>query len=126
MRDREWLRRFARDEHDNVRDAAVAGLKTVAGHGADDLYVEALNRRTEREWLREACRLAVRAQKADALLDFFQKQRARSPRDVRWAVAVREILRFQGDLDGAVSAARDAVAVAPEREELRRETVALL
>ncbi|MFO7695015.1 MAG: peptidylprolyl isomerase [Vicinamibacterales bacterium] len=43
-RDVEWLRRFARDQHDNVRDAAVAGLKTVAGHDADDLYVEALGR----------------------------------------------------------------------------------
>lgn len=91
-----------------------------------DLFVEALNRRTEVEWLREACRLAVRAQRADALLDFFQKQRARSPRDVRWAVAVREIRAFQGDLDGAVAAAREAVAVAPEREDLTRETVALL
>jgi tetratricopeptide (TPR) repeat protein len=91
-----------------------------------DLYVEALNRRTEREWLREACRLAVRANRSDALLEFFNKQRARSPRDVRWAVAVREIRAFQGDLDGAVAAAKEAVAVAPEREELTRETVALL
>ena len=60
------------------------------------------------------------------LLGFFQKQRARSPRDVRWAVAVREIRAFQGDLEGAVAAAREAVSVAPEREELTRETVALL
>ncbi|HYN43369.1 MAG TPA: hypothetical protein VE129_16450, partial [Thermoanaerobaculia bacterium] len=108
--------------------AALAGAARDEGRleSGVDLYVEALNRRTEREWLREACRLAVRAQKADALLDFFQKQRERSPRDVRWAVAVREIRAFQGDLDGAVAAAREAVAVAPEREELTRETVALL
>ncbi|MBK8594866.1 MAG: hypothetical protein IPN83_04630 [Holophagales bacterium] len=108
--------------------AALAGAARDEGRleAGVDLYVEALNRRTEREWLREACRLAVRARKADALLDFFQKQRARSPRDVRWAVAVREIRAFQGDLEGAVAAAREAVAVAPEREELTRDTVALL
>ena len=108
--------------------AALAGAARDEGklEAGVDLYIEALNRRTDREWLREACRLAVRAQKADALLGFFQKQRARSPRDVRWAVAVREIRAFQGDLDGAVAAAREAVAVAPEREELTRETVALL
>ena len=108
--------------------AALAGAARDEGklEAGVDLYIEALNRRTEREWLREACRLAVRAQKADVLLDFFQKQRARSPRDVRWAVAVREIRAFQGDLDGAVAAAREAVSVAPEREELTRETVALL
>lgn len=108
--------------------AALAGAARDEGklEAGVDLYIEALNRRTERDWLREACRLAVRAQKADVLLGFFQKQRARSPRDVRWAVAVREIRAFQGDLDGAVAAAREAVSVAPEREELTRETVALL
>ncbi|MBK9372963.1 MAG: hypothetical protein IPN03_04365 [Holophagales bacterium] len=108
--------------------AALAGAARDEGKldVGVDLYIEALNRRTEREWLREACRLAVRAQKADVLLGFFQKQRARSPRDVRWAVAVREIRAFQGDLEGAVAAAREAVSVAPEREELTRETVALL
>lgn len=108
--------------------AALAGAARDEGKldVGVDLYIEALNRRTEREWLREACRLAVRAEKSDVLLGFFQKQRARSPRDVRWAVAVREIRAFQGDLDGAVAAAREAVSVAPEREELTRETVALL
>ena len=108
--------------------AALAAAARDEGRleAGTDLYVEALNRRTDRGWLTEACRLAVRAGKAEALLSFFRQQKARSPRDVRWAVAVREILTFQGDLDGAVAAARDAVTVAPEREELTRETVALL
>ena len=108
--------------------AALAAAARDEGRlkAGTDLYVEALNRRTDRAWLAEACRLAVRAGKSDDLLSFFRQQKARSPRDVRWAVAVREILTFQGDLDAAVAAARDAVAVAPEREELTRETVALL
>ena len=125
---------FARAESPSLAEpfrpdlwAALAGAARDEGklETGVDLYIEALNRRTDREWLREACRLAVRAQKADALLGFFQKQRSSSPRDVRWAVAVREIRAFQGDLDGAVAAAREAVAVAPEREDLTRETVAL-
>jgi hypothetical protein len=126
---------FARTESPSLPEplrpdlwAALAGAARDEGRleAGVALYIEALNRRTDRDWLREACRLAVRAQKADALLEFFQKQRSRSPRDVRWAVAVREIRAFQGDLDGAVTAAREAVTVAPEREDLTRETVALL
>ena len=44
LRDAECLTRLARDERDNVREAAIAGLKTVAGHDADSLYLEALGR----------------------------------------------------------------------------------
>jgi cyclophilin family peptidyl-prolyl cis-trans isomerase len=44
LRDTHALTRFARDGHDNVREAAIAGLKTVAGHEADHLYIEALGR----------------------------------------------------------------------------------
>ncbi|MBP7675898.1 MAG: hypothetical protein KBB14_06205 [Thermoanaerobaculia bacterium] len=108
--------------------AALAAAARDEGRLATgvDLYVEALNRRTDRSWLEAASRLAVRAGKSDDLLAFFRKQRQRSPRDVRWAVAVREVLTFRGDLDGAVAAAREAIAIAPEREELYAEAVALL
>jgi cyclophilin family peptidyl-prolyl cis-trans isomerase len=44
LRDAECLTRLARDERDNVRDAAITGLKTVAGHDADSLYLEAIGR----------------------------------------------------------------------------------
>ena len=45
----------------------------------------------ERDWLARAARSADRAGRFTDLLGFFDKQRQRSPRDVRWAVAVREI-----------------------------------
>jgi len=108
--------------------AALAAAARDEGRLATgvDLYVEALNRRTDRAWLEAACRLAVRAGKADDLLAFFRAQRQRSPRDVRWAVAVREVLTFRGDLEGATAAAREAISIAPEREELYAEAVALL
>lgn len=38
------LRRLAGDPHDNVREAALTGLRTVQGHDADDVYVGALAR----------------------------------------------------------------------------------
>jgi len=44
LRDTAALTRLAADGHDNVREAAVGGLKTVAGHEADSLYIEALGR----------------------------------------------------------------------------------
>ncbi len=90
------------------------------------LWIEALNRRLERSWLRDACRTAKAAGQADALRAFFEKQQARSPRDVRWAVAVREVRLQLGDLPGAIEAARAATLVRPERESLWREAADLL
>jgi cyclophilin family peptidyl-prolyl cis-trans isomerase/HEAT repeat protein len=43
LEDRATLGRLARDQHANVRDAAVGGLGRVAGHGADDVYLAALD-----------------------------------------------------------------------------------
>ncbi|HEV8269165.1 MAG TPA: hypothetical protein VGR00_13060, partial [Thermoanaerobaculia bacterium] len=91
-----------------------------------DLFIEALNQRTDRSWLAEASTVALRAGRQDSLLRFFEAQKKRSPRDVRWAVAVRDVKTFLGDLEGAIAAAKDAVLVAPEREDLQRETVELL
>ena len=90
------------------------------------LWIEALNRRTERDWIAAASRSAERAGKGDELLGFFEKQLQRSPRDVRWAVAVRDIRAAYHQVEGALQAARAAVAVRPERELLWREAADLL
>jgi cyclophilin family peptidyl-prolyl cis-trans isomerase/HEAT repeat protein len=39
------LRRLARDPHANVRTAAITGLRRLVGHGADSLYLAALENR---------------------------------------------------------------------------------
>ena len=39
------LERLVADDNDNVREAAVAGLKQVRGHDADAIYIQALSRR---------------------------------------------------------------------------------
>jgi hypothetical protein len=44
LKDRAMLERLAKDESDNVCEAAIGGLKTVAGHDADDVYRAALTR----------------------------------------------------------------------------------
>ncbi|MBL0211209.1 MAG: hypothetical protein IPQ13_09915 [Holophagaceae bacterium] len=90
------------------------------------LWIEALNRRTERDWLQAAGRSAQAAGKGKDLLAFFEKQRERSPRDVRWAVAVRDIRRAFHEVEGAIEAAKMAVAVRPEKENLWQEAVDLL
>jgi predicted Zn-dependent protease len=85
-----------------------------------------LNRRTERDWLQSACRSASRAGKGEELLAFFEKQRQRSPRDVRWAVAVRDIKQAFHQVDGAIEAAQAAVAVRPDWDALWREAADLM
>ncbi len=105
--------------------ARAADLESAWG-SALGLWIEALNRRTDRAWLQSACRSAQRAGKGSELLGFFEKQHQRSPRDVRWAVAVRDIKRAFHQVEGAIEAAKSAVAVRPEQEILWREAAELL
>ena len=44
LADRDALEKLARDEDDNVREAAVDGLRTLAGHDADAFYAAQLSR----------------------------------------------------------------------------------
>lgn len=105
--------------------ARAAEREQAWGTGTS-LWIEALNRRLERGWLASACRAASRAGRLPELLKFFETQQQRSPRDVRWAVAVREIRRHADDAAGAIEAAKAAVAVKPDRELLWREAAELM
>ena len=44
LRQRDLLRTLATDAHDNVVEAALAGLSKVAGHQEDSVYIQALSR----------------------------------------------------------------------------------
>ena len=44
LADRETLAALAGDDDDNVRETAVEGLRKVAGHGADSIYIAQLTR----------------------------------------------------------------------------------
>jgi hypothetical protein len=111
---------------DLFHELARAADAEKARAPAVGLWIEALNRRLDRGWLGDAMRSADAAGQATSFLDFFERQRQRSPRDVRWAVAVREIKRRADDLDGAIAMAKTAVGVRPERESLWREAVDLM
>ncbi len=104
---------------------ARASSEESKGKGSVDLWIEAINRRTSREWLTEASQTATQFHLDPVLLKFFTAQRERSPRDVRWAVAVRELKAQAGDLNGAIAAARDVCVVVPEKEIYWKEAVTL-
>ncbi|MBL8112520.1 MAG: hypothetical protein JNK60_06520, partial [Acidobacteria bacterium] len=124
---KEEAKKLPTDRHADLYAAvAEAAREERKAPLAVDLYVESLNRSMDQERLRTAARVAVSGGRAPQLLTFFEKQRERSPRDVRWAVAVREIKTFSGDLEGALVAAKQAVEVAPEREYLWRDATTLL
>jgi hypothetical protein len=105
--------------------ARAADLENIPGP-IPGLWIEALNRRTERDWLDAASRSSRRMGKGQELLTFFEKQHDRSPRDVRWAVAVRDLRRDFHQVDGAIEAAKSAVTVRPEKENLWREAADLM
>ena len=90
------------------------------------MWIEALNRRTDRQWIQSACRSAIAGGVEAELLSFFERQHQRSPRDVRWAVAVRDIRRNLHIIEGTIQAAKAAVAIRPDREDLWREAAEIM
>lgn len=105
--------------------ARAAGLETAWGPSLT-LWIEALNRRLDRGFVREAARAAEKGDQGATLVRFFAAQRERSPRDVRWAVALRELNLYFGDTAAALEAARAAIAVRPDRVALWYEAADLL
>jgi len=121
LRDAECLTRLARDERDNVREAAVAGLKTVAGHDADSVYLEALGRPDYQLMMTAANALIGTPRRAEAtaallaaLARITAKKRETS-RDVRLALIARiselgqaadaqALLPYTSDFDPRVAA----------------------
>jgi cyclophilin family peptidyl-prolyl cis-trans isomerase len=104
------LTRLARDERDNVREAAVAGLTAVAGHDADGLYFDALGRSDYQLVMTAANALIGSPRRVDAvaalvaaLARITAAQRDTS-RDARLAVLGRI---------GELGQAADAQAIAP-------------
>jgi cyclophilin family peptidyl-prolyl cis-trans isomerase len=95
LRDTAALERLARDEDDNVRYEAVVGLRQVAGHAADTIFIEALARRDYQLVLTAAQALEGspnRETAAAALLRAFARltlERRETSRDPRMAILAR-------------------------------------
>ena len=107
--------------------AGLARLTAEHGRGASiQLWIEALRRRLDTGWLREAAVHAEEAGNLDRLEDYFRRQAAASPRDVRWPVALRDLAAFSGRSDAALEYAEKAVELRPEEEKYLSYLVDLL
>jgi hypothetical protein len=111
---------------DMYRRAAIAADSESAHKTALWMWIEALNRRLDRQWLQSACRSAMTGGVEKELLSHFERQRQRSPRDVRWAVAARDICRNLLLIDETIVAAKAAVSINPSGEELWREAAEIM
>jgi hypothetical protein len=107
-------------------EVARAAFTEKAYATSVSVWIEALNRNTQRDWLKEASRAARKSGKPEVLVSFFEKQQQRSPRDVRWAVAARELRVATDNLAGGIEMARIAATIRPERGELWNEAVELM
>jgi cyclophilin family peptidyl-prolyl cis-trans isomerase len=95
LRDAAALTRLATDGHDNVREAALGGLKTIAGHEADSLYIEALSRPDYQLVMAAANALTGTPRRAEAVsalaaaLSRITADRRDTSRDARLALLAR-------------------------------------
>ena len=89
------LTSLAEDKHDNVREAAIAGLRQVKGREADEIFVAALERRDYQLLMTAAQALEGTALKAEAsaalleALDRVTAEKRETSRDARKALLTR-------------------------------------
>lgn len=135
------LLRLARDSVANVREAAITGLVTVTGHGADQLYRSALAAADYQLVLTAAQALAGSPQRREAALSILARlarltaERRETSRDPRVALLVRlrelgsprdtaSLTPYLGDFDPAVADSAAAILASwtgrPQRASPRR------
>lgn len=94
--------------------------------GAMDQYVEVLKSYPEDDGLvREAALYAASHAGRERLRGYFAKASADSPRDFRWPMVLARIETFFEDLPAAVTAYSRAIAIRPDRADLRIARVSL-
>lgn len=102
-----------------LRDAAAAAPGGGEAREAVELWLQAAGERPERpdvEALYEAARLAGLGAR---VRDYFEKTHARSPKDARWPTVLAWLAWQDGDAARAAARYAEALAVAPERLDLR-------
>lgn len=94
--------------------------------GAVDQYIEIINAYPEDEALvAEATLFAQRHNRPTQLLQFYADTVKHSPRDPRWPVVVARIDTYLEDLPSATAAYGAAIAIRPDRADLRIARAAL-
>jgi tetratricopeptide (TPR) repeat protein len=88
--------------------------------GAADQYIELINNFPEDEGLAtEAALYSQRYQREKQLLDFYSKTIQQSPRDYRWSMVLARMQGSLEDFPAAIDSYRKAIAIRPDRSDLR-------
>jgi predicted Zn-dependent protease len=88
--------------------------------GAIDQYVEVINVFPEDEnVVTEAALYAVRYKRQQQLVDYYAKTIQQSPRDYRWSMVLARIQTSLEDFPGAIETYAKAIAIRPDRGDLR-------
>ncbi len=97
---------------------ALTRLEDYAG--AIDQYVEIINVFPEDEnVVTEAALYAVRYKRQQQLVDYYAKTIQQSPRDYRWSMVLARIETSLEDFPGAIETYAKAIAIRPDRGDLR-------
>ncbi len=88
--------------------------------GAVDQYVEIINVFPEDEnVVTEAALFAARYKRQQQLVDYYAKTIQQSPRDYRWSMVLARIQTSLEDFPGAIETYAKAIAIRPDRADLR-------
>ncbi len=94
--------------------------------GAVDQYIELINGFPEDDGLStEAALYALRYQRQQQLLDFYQKTMSQSPRDYRWSMVLARIETSLENFPAAIDTYAKAIIIRPDRVDLRVARAAL-
>ncbi len=104
-----------------LRRGLIPALTRLADYpGAVDQYVEIINAFPEDESVvTEAALFAARYKRQQQLTDYYAKTIQQSPRDYRWSMVLARIQTSLEDFPGAIETYAKAIAIRPDRADLR-------
>jgi predicted Zn-dependent protease len=104
-----------------LRRGLIPALTRLADYaGAVDQYVEIINVFPEDEnVVTEAALFAARYKRQQQLTDYYTKTIQQSPRDYRWSMVLARIQTSLEDFPGAIETYAKAIAIRPDRADLR-------
>ena len=104
-----------------LRRGLIPALTRLTDYtGAVDQYIEIINAFPEDEnVVTEAALYAARYKRQQQLVDYYAKTIQQSPRDYRWSMVLARVQTSLEDFPGAVETYAKAIAIRPDRADLR-------